>query len=445
MAKTKKDETAKPAKTKEKSVKVVKSETKKTAKTSTKKTVSKKETKKPVSTELVKKTEEKSSTKVKTASKGKKSPKGAKYSEGDKPTTMEELLASTDYSLVVPKKGDSLEGTITAKTKKTLVIDLGAKTEGVVAEKEFEFAADYIEDLKVGSKIKAMVISSENDRGQVILSLKGAASEAKWSFFEDAKENNTELEAKGIEINRGGLIASVNGVRGFVPSSQFGRDFVGKINDLKGQTFKVKAIEVDREKNRLIFSERHVSEAKELAQKDKALDMVKDGATYEGVVSGVMHFGLFVTVEIPVDKDSKDVGYVEGLVHISEISWEKVNHPKDYQKVGDRLKVRVLGIDDKTNKLNLSIKQLLGDPWLEIDKKYGPGTTFTGRVSRVESFGVFVNVEPGVDGLIHSSKLDPTKELKVGEDVTVNVENVVPDQRRMSLSMVLTEAPMGYK
>jgi small subunit ribosomal protein S1 len=375
-----------------------------------------------------------------------KSPKPLK-----KPATMAELLAQTDYDLVVPQKNDILKGTITVKNKKSLIVDLGAKTEGIVADKEYDFASEFIKDLKEGDQISALVVSSENDRGQVVLSLRSAASDAKWEYFEEAADKEEILSAKGVEVNRGGLIVEVNGVRGFVPSSQFGREFVGKINQLVGETIEVKAIEVDREKNRLIFSERHVSEAKELSQKDEALKQVVDGEVYEGVVSGVMHFGLFVTVEVPVDEEqdtkgkSKNIGYVEGLVHISEISWEKVNHPRDYHNVGDRLQIKVLGVDERTNKLNLSIKQLQDDPWITIGEKYSVGTTFTGKVTRLEPFGAFVNVEPGVDGLIHSSKLDPNKELHPGDEVTVNVENVVPEQRRMSLSVVLTEAPMGYK
>jgi ribosomal protein S1 len=368
-----------------------------------------------------------------------------------KPQTMADLLSRTDYELVVPQKGSVLKGTITLKNKRSLIIDLGAKTEGIVGDKEYDFASEFIKDLKVGDEISALVVATENDRGQVVLSLRSAASDAKWEYFEKAQNEDEILSAKGVEVNRGGLIVEVNGVRGFVPSSQFGRDFVSKINQLVGETIEVKAIEVDREKNRLIFSERHVSEAKELSQKDEALKKVVDGETYEGVVSGVMHFGLFVTVEVPVDEEKdkdgkpKNIGYVEGLVHISEISWEKVNHPKDYHGIGDRLQVKVLGVDERTNKLNLSIKQLGDDPWITIGEKYPVGTTFTGKVTRLEPFGAFVNVEPGVDGLIHSSKLDPNKQLEPGEEVTVNVENVVPEQRRMSLSVVLTEAPMGYK
>lgn len=381
-----------------------------------------------------------------------------KTDSGKKPQTMEELLAlNVSTKMVVPQKGNTIVGKIVDKQKRSLIIDMGSKTEGVVADKEYDFASEYIKDLNIGDEIKAIVISSENDRGQVVLSLKGAASDAKWEYFEEALDNESVLEAKGVEINRGGLIIVVNGVRGFVPSSQFGRAYVGKIPQLKGETIKVKAIEVDREKNRLIFSERHVSEEKELAQKEQALDIVKEGETYSGIVSGVMHFGLFVTVEVPVKdgkaakdeaEDSakpKNVGYVEGLIHISEISWEKVGHPRDYHNVGDKIKVKVLGVDEKTSKLNLSIKQLDQDPWQKIAEKYPVGASLVGKVSRIEQFGVFVNVEAGVDGLIHSTKLDASQDLKPGDEVTVTVESISPEQRRMSLSMVLTEAPMGYK
>jgi len=361
-----------------------------------------------------------------------------------KPQTMEELLASSQHPLIVPKKGTTVTGLVTGKTRKILLIDIGAKTEGVVTDKEYEVAAEYIDQLKEGEKVEAIVLSAENDKGQVLLSLKQAALDAKWDFFTQALKNNDILEAKGIEINKGGLIVTINGVRGFVPSSQFGKLFMGNINRLKGENVKVRAIEVDREKNRLIFSERHVSEEKELAQRAQALDSVKINEAYEGVVSGAMHFGLFVTVEVPVE-GSDSVGHVEGLVHISEISWEKVNNPKDYHKVGDRVKVRVLGIDEHTGKLNLSMKQLSDDPWKEIAERYNVGTTFTGTVSRIEPFGVFVHVEAGVDGLIHSSKLDSSIQLKKDEEVTVTVESVDPDQRRMSLSMVLTEVPVDYK
>lgn len=369
-----------------------------------------------------------------------------------KPLTMEELLSQSKQQLIIPQKGETIKGTVTAKESKTLTVNIGAKTEAVVADKEYELAKEYLDQLKVGDEIEAVVVSSENDRGQVLLSLKQAAFDSIWKFFADALENKKELKAKGLETNKGGLIVLVNGTRGFVPSSQFGKQYMGKYESLIGEELLVKAIEVDRDKNRLIFSERHVSEESELAQRDQALQAVKPGEIYTGVVSGVMHFGLFITVEVPVasdkkdkKKDSKSVGHIEGLVHISEISWEKVSHPRDYNRVGDKVQVKVLGLDDKTGKLNLSIKQLSDDPWMSIDKNYSVGTTVTGKVSRIEPFGVFVNVEPGVDGLIHASKIDPDHQYRIDEEITVAVESVDSQKRRMSLSVVLTEVPVGYK
>ena len=359
-----------------------------------------------------------------------------------KPTTMAELLAGITVPIVVPQKGQTIKGKVKEITKKALVLDINAKTEGVVTDKEFDLAVDYIGDLKPGDEVEAIVISQVTDRGQILLSLKQAAMESKWDLFTKAMADDQILDAKGVEINKGGLIVVVEGMRGFVPSSQFGKSFLGNIKALKGKTIKVKAIEVDKEKNRLIFSERHVSEASELAQRDLALSNVKAGTTYGGTVSGVMPFGLFVTVEVPVAEGSEELGHVEGLIHISEISWEKVNNPGDYHKVGDKIQVKVLGVDEQTGKLNLSLKQLSDDPWTTIGDKYSVGTTFTGTVTRVESFGVFVNVEPGVDGLIHMSKLTPGVEYKRGDQVTVTVESVEPQQRRMSLSPVNTADEM---
>ena len=364
--------------------------------------------------------------------------------KGTAPKTMEELLASTDYAFVVPQKGATVTGVITDKQKKMLLVDIGAKTEGVVADKEFEAAAEYIDELTVGEKIEAIVVSAENNQGQVLLSLKRAAQDARWDYFTEAFESGTVLEAKGVDVNKGGLIVVVNGTRGFVPSSQFNKDLVASFQTLKGKKLDVKAIEVDREKNRLIFSERHVSEAQEIAQKAEALEQVEIGTNYSGVVSGVMHFGLFITVEVPI-AGSDSFGHVEGLVHISEISWEKVTHPKEYHKVGDRVDIKVLGVDEKTGKLNLSIKQLGDEPWKAVEERYQAGTTVTGTVSRVEQFGVFVNVEAGIDGLIHSSKLEQGHSLKKGDEITVNVESVDSQQRRMSLSLVLTEVPVEYR
>ncbi len=361
-----------------------------------------------------------------------------------RPQTMAELLEQVAKPIVVPQVGERITGTIVSKDNDELVLDIGAKTLAAVSDRELDIAQDYVRDLEVGDKLEATVFSSENEHGYIQLSLRQAAVDARWDYFAEALDEDRELAAHGLETNKGGMIVKVNDVRGFVPSSQFGKEYIGNIDQLIGQDFKVKAIEVDREQNRLIFSERHVSEAEELALRESALDVVESGEVYEGVVSGVMHFGLFVTVEIPIDDEDK-LGNIEGLVHISEISWEKVDHPKNYHQVGDRIKVKVLGIDDKTNKLNLSIKQLSTDPWQGLDKEYPVGTTLTGIVTRIEPFGVFVNVKEGVDGLMHTSKLNPDKTYQEDDEVTVTVESVDPERRRMSLSPVLTELPVGYK
>jgi len=368
------------------------------------------------------------------AKKTKKTVKGGKT-----PTTMEELLKKSGYVLKVPRKGETIVGLVTGVTRKSVMVDIGAKTEGVVTDKEYEVAREFAESLKVGEEIEVYVMSDENERGQIMLSLRRAMFDKLWDMLDSYLENDRELEVKGGEVNRGGMIVRWQGLRGFVPSSQFGGEHAGSFRELSGKTFSVKAIEVDREKNRLIFSEKLVSEKELIEKREEALKGVTVGETYEGTVTGVLSFGAFVAVTL------KSGVSVEGLVHISEISWEKVEDINKFLKKGDKVKVRVLGVEQGTGKLNLSIKQLTADPWAKAGAKYGAGTTVKGKISRSAAFGVFVNFEPGIDGLIHISRVPQFPELVQGEEIEVLVESIDPEHRRMSLGPVLKEVPVGYK
>lgn len=355
------------------------------------------------------------------------------------PTTMEELLRTAGYELKIPRKGETITGLVTGVTRKAVLVDVGAKTEGVVTDKEYEVASEFVESLKVGDEIEVYVVSDENDKGQIMLSLRRAMFDKLWDMLDSYLENDKELEVKGAEVNRGGMIVKWQGLRGFVPSSQFGGEHAGNFRDLYGKSFMVKPIEVDREKNRLIFSEKLVSEKEMIAKREDALKGVAVGESYEGKVTGVLSFGAFVAVVLPAEVT------VEGLVHISEISWEKVEDINKYLKKGDKVKVKVLGVEQGTGKLNLSIKQLTPDPWAKAGTKYAAGTTVKGTVSRSAAFGVFVNFEPGIDGLIHISRVPQFPELNPGEEIEVLVESIDPEHRRMSLGPVLKEVPVGYK
>jgi len=382
---------------------------------------------------------------------------------GKEPTTMEELLQQTGYELKGVKRGQLVEGTVTDVSKKMVLVDIGGKTEGLVVDKEYENAKDFISELSVGDTLTVYVLTPENDRGQILLSLKKAASDRTWQKFEEAHKTGEIMTVKGLEVNRGGVIVHADSVQGFVPSSQFGKQWLGKMEEIIDRSIQVRVIEVDREKNRLIFSEKQVSEADEIKQRGQALKKIKIGEVYSGVVSGVMPFGVFVTVDVPLEnlklktkdttaekkrsaeKKENTIGKVEGLVHISEISWEKVENPGQHFRVGDSVKVSVLGIDETSGKLNLSVKRLSKDPWDGIEKKYPSGTKVKGKVSRVAPFGAFVTLEPGIEGLMHISKIPAGEEPEVGDAFEVFVEQVDPEHRRMSLGKVLTEVPVGYK
>lgn len=364
---------------------------------------------------------------------------------------MEELLQLTGYELRGIKRGQLTQGTITDISRKMVLVDIGGKTEGLVVDKEYEAAREFIAELSVGDTITVYVLTPENDRGQILLSLKKAATDRTWEKFQEALKTGEVITVRGLETNRGGVIVRADSLQGFVPSSQFGKLWLGKTEELIDRSFQVRVIEVDREKNRLIFSEKQVSEAEELKQRAEALKQIKAGEVYEGLVSGIMPFGVFVSVDIPINKSKKQddtssvIGKVEGLVHISEISWEKVDDPNQYFKIGQKVRVKVLGIEGESGKLNLSVKRLTSDPWEGIEKQYPSGSKIKGKVTRVAPFGAFVSLAPGIEGLLHISKIPAGKEPEAGQPIEVFVEQVDPEHRRMSLGMVLKEVPVGYK
>lgn len=347
---------------------------------------------------------------------------------------MEELLAKTGYRLSGLRRGEFIEGRVTEIKRKMVLIDIGAKTEGMVVGKDHEEVEDYIKELKVGDIVLCYVKQPENEHGQIILSLRKAANDWKWGHFAEKLANNETIAVKAFEVNKGGMIAESCGLQGFVPASQFAQKYQSHLEELVNKILKVKVIEIDRSNNRLIFSEKAVSEAKLIAKKKKILEKIKIGDVFSGEVSGLTPFGIFV-----------EANGLEGLVHISEISWEKVEDPGNYFKVGDKVKVKVIGIDKEMGRLNLSVKQTTPDPWEKAEEKYKVGTKLKGKVANLAPFGAFVNFEPGVDGLLHISKIPVDFDIDVGEKVEVEVEDVDPENRRMSLSLVLRKKPVGYK
>lgn len=357
------------------------------------------------------------------------------------PQTMEELLRATGYKLQGLKKSATVEGVITEISKNAIFIDIGAKVEGMVLSKELNKIRDFVKTLSVGDKISARVGQPENERGQILLSLQKAAHDYQWGLFKEYKKTGKVVQVRGLEVNKGGIIARFMSVHGFVPASQFSRQYLGKLYELQNRFFKTKIIEVDREKNRLIFSEKQVSEAAILAKTGKLLKKIKLDKAYKGMVSGIMPFGIFVRVSVPGEKDA----FLEGLVHISEVSWEKVGDLNKQFSVGDKIKVQVIGINKEEGKLNLSIKRLEKDPWGKLVKNLKIGNTVKGEVEKLVSFGAFVKLVSGVDGLIHISKIPADFEIKVGDKIKVSVEAIDKENRRVALGLVLKEKPVGYK
>lgn len=352
-------------------------------------------------------------------------------------SAMKALLDKKGVDIKQFKPGDIIEGVVVSVNPDSILLDVGAKSEGIVLGDELGDSEGTYKNLKPGDTLLVSVVQAENDQGYIVLSIKRAEKERKWREVEDAYKNGSVMEVVVLEYNKGGLLVDCIGLRGFIPLSHMDRvhfaEDVAKyaagsdaelketLGVLAGKKLKVKIIELDREKNRLVVSEKEALSSYSDEVRVEKLAKVKVGEEMEGVVTGIMPFGVFV-----------DLDGIEGLVHISEIAWEKVSHPGNYYNVGSPIKVKVLGIDEETKKLALSVKRLIPNPWETAEEKYPVGTKITGVVSKVVPFGAFVNLEKGLDGLIHVSEAEGP--LEEGQKVTAVVTNVDAANQKLALS-----------
>lgn len=361
-----------------------------------------------------------------------------------KAQTMADLLSSLDYKIPVFKRGDEVVGRIVQIHPKRILIDIGGKSYGVVPKKEVSFISDLLPSLKEGESITAKVLVPEDENGQLILSLKKSGMEKRWQLLEEAYQDKKEIEVSGVDVVKGGLLVDYAGIRGFIPANQLDLKSADNPIQLRNRKIAVKILELDRVSNRFVVSQKAVTQKDLVELQKKALKKVKEGDELTAYISGLVPFGAFAQVPVKL-KGEKESIELEGLIHISEIAWERVDDPALYLKVGDSIKVKVIGKDTTEGKLNLSIKQLTTDPWKKIKEKYKEESVVKGKITRVSPFGVFVELEKGVEGLIHVSKAPTTFTAKVGDKVEAIVESIDTDKRKLSLSLLTKEKPIGYR
>lgn len=353
-------------------------------------------------------------------------------------STMADLLATEGIEIKGLKKKQEVKGKITAIKNKAIFIDVGGKTDAVVMGKEFEFVKDYIADLKIGDEIEVSVKSPENDKGQILVSIRGAASGYGWNYFKDKERSGGEITVFAKELNRGGaVVVAPFGFFGFIPGSQIGSKYDGDPEKMIGKKIKTKVLEVDQSKNRLVFSERLVSEPNKVGEESVAIENLQVGDVFDASIVRIEPFGIFVKIDIQAKKEKGEKSsYLEGLVHISEVSWEKVDDISGKYKVKDKIKVVLINKGD--GRLQFSIKRLSIDPWEKIEEKYPKDKESEGEVVRIANYGAIVRLETGVEGLIHISKLTGGTTVKEKQKVLVYIESIDVKKRKISLGLVET-------
>jgi len=354
--------------------------------------------------------------------------------------TMEQLLNQGDFNLDMPKPGDVIAGVVASISKEEIMVSIGAKYEGVIPAREVEaLSPEERSKLKVGQEVQVYVVSPEGAKGTMQLSYTRSMEDDDWVQAENLLKSKDAYEGVITGFNKGGLIVQVGRLRGFVPASQVSQSrrmrYQGdtpeqRWSEMNGEKLVARVIEVDRERHRLILSERAATQESREAMKERLLTEINIGETRRGRVTSLANFGAFV-----------NINGADGLVHLSELSWERVDHPSKMLKVGDEVDVKVISIDQERRRIGLSLRQLQKDPWENHVSNYKVGQLVEGTITRLVKFGAFARIDEYVEGLIHISELSedriehPKEVVNEGDKVALRIIRIEADKRRIGLSL----------
>jgi small subunit ribosomal protein S1 len=338
-----------------------------------------------------------------------------------------------NYDLTIPifSEGDVVTGRVVRVDKDEVLVDIGYKSEGVIPLPELSIRKSVRpeDEVSLGEMIDALVMQKEDPDGRLILSKKRARFEKAWKRIEAAAAAGENVEGTVIEVVKGGLILDL-GVRGFLPASLVDIRRVQDLDEFLGRKLECKVIELNRNRNNVVLSRRAVLEDERREVRQKILDELQPGEVVEGVISNIVEFGAFV-----------DLDGIDGLIHISELTWSHVNHPSEFLQIGEKVKVKVLDIDRDRQRISLGLKQTQADPWQSVIESYQVNDVVEGKVTKVVTFGAFVEIHPGVEGLVHISELaahhveNPREVVNQGDVLAVRVIEIDADRRRLSLSL----------
>jgi small subunit ribosomal protein S1 len=345
------------------------------------------------------------------------------------------LVPNYDATMVSFKEGDVVSGKVVRIDQDEVLVDIGYKSEGVIPSNELSIrkSVDPSDEVSLGEEVDALVLTKEDQEGRLILSKKRARFEKAWRRIEAAAESGEPVEGTVIEVVKGGLILDL-GVRGFLPASLVDIRRVHNLDEFMGQKLECKVIELNRSRNNVVLSRRAVLEEERKEVREQILGRLQPGQIVDGKISNIVDFGAFV-----------DLDGIDGLIHISELSWSHVNHPSEVVGIGDTVRVKVLDIDRDRQRISLGLKQTQEDPWQRVVDSHQVGDVLEGKVTKVVAFGAFVEILPGVEGLVHISELadhhveNPSEVVEPGTELKVKILEVDEERRRLSLSIKRVE------